>query len=80
LSESVIVFPNPVKNVLNIQENSRAVISSINIYNMLGQLVQTQLNSDGNINAVDVSKLKNGLYFIRISTASGIATSKFLKE
>ena len=80
LYEPVIVYPNPVKNILNIQDNNQIVISSINIYNLLGQLVQTQFNSDGSIKSIDVSTLKKGLYFIRINAESGSTISKFLKE
>lgn len=80
LSERVIIYPNPVKNILHIQENNQIVISSVEIYDILGQLVQSKINSDGNIKSIDVSTLKNGLYIIRLNGASGITTSKFLKE
>lgn len=80
LSDSITIYPNPVKNILNIDINNQLQITAINIYNMLGQLVQTQINSKGNIDAADVSQLKNGMYFISLVTESGGTTFKFLKE
>ena len=52
-------------------------MSSISIYNMLGQLVQVNTNPN---EAIDVSGLKTGSYFIRIVSDKGTASGKFLKD
>jgi hypothetical protein len=38
-TEYFTLYPNPAKNVLNIQAKGEATISSLEIYNVLGQLV-----------------------------------------
>jgi hypothetical protein len=53
------------------------VLSSVNIYNTLGQLVQVHTNPT---ETIDVSGLQSGSYFVRITSDKGSATGKFLKE
>lgn len=71
------LYPNPSKTVLNIKTNKGLIINSIEIYNQLGQIVIAVTNS---VNAVDVSNLATGTYFIKINTEKGSANSKFVKE
>lgn len=71
------VSPNPATDFLNIHSKSDDVIDSIAIYNVLGALVQTQLNPS---ETIDVSHLKSGVYLLRIATAKGIANNKFVKK
>lgn len=71
------LYPNPSKNVLNIKTNKGLIINSIEIYNQLGQIVIAVTNA---VNAVDVSNLATGTYFIKINTEKGSANSKFVKE
>jgi hypothetical protein len=53
------------------------VLSSVNIYNTLGQLVQVNTNPN---ETIDVSSLQSGSYIVRITSDKGSATGKFLKE
>ena len=69
--------PVPAKNVLTITTKQNVVMSSVSIYNTLGQLVQISTNPNENI---DVSGLKTGSYFIKIVSDKGTASSKFVKE
>ncbi|KAB1157873.1 T9SS type A sorting domain-containing protein [Flavobacterium luteum] len=73
------VFPNPAKQVLNIDVKKQIELSSISIFNTLGQQVlvipNTQLTKQ-----VDVSNLKTGNYFIKVSSNKGSASGKFVKE
>jgi uncharacterized repeat protein (TIGR01451 family) len=71
------LYPNPVKNSLNISAKNDVVISSMSIYNTLGQLVQVITNPT---NTIDVSELKTGNYFVKIVSDKGVSGSKFLKE
>ncbi|MDI1316594.1 T9SS type A sorting domain-containing protein [Flavobacterium sp.] len=69
--------PVPVKEVLTISNKQTIIISSINIYNTIGQLVQVSTNPN---ETIDVSELKTGTYFIKIVSDKGTASSKFIKE
>jgi len=73
------LFPNPVKEVLNIKNNEIIGVKSVAIYNTLGQLVLVYTNA-ANLSALDVSQLKTGTYFIKLATDKGAASQKFIKE
>ena len=73
------LFPNPVNNVLNINTKESVKITSINIYNTLGQLVLVIPNAE-NTKTVDVSSLSSGNYFIKINSDKGTSNTKFIKQ
>jgi len=68
--------PNPAKIILNIDSKNNVQISSISIYNTLGQLVQTISNPS---NTIDISNLKTGSYIVKVVSDQGTANSKFIK-
>ncbi len=71
------LYPNPAQNSLNIKMNNEITISSISLYNPIGQLVLITTNPSENI---DVSTLKTGSYFIKVISDRGISTTQFIKE
>jgi len=73
------VYPNPVNDVLNISTKENIEVSSINIYNTLGQLVLVIPNAQ-NAKTVDVSSLSSGNYFIKINSDKGTSNTKFIKN
>lgn len=75
-NQNFSIYPNPAKNSLTISSKQNVSISEVTIYNILGQLVETIHNS----NNIDVSSLKTGNYFIKITSDKGSASSKFIKE
>ena len=71
------VYPNPVKDILIIDNRSNSYITSINIYDVLGSLVLTE---KGDVEQIDVSHLDSGLLFMEIETDQGVITKKIIKE
>lgn len=69
--------PVPAKDVLNITSKQAVIMSSVSIYNTLGQLIQVNTNPG---QTIDVSGLKAGSYFIIIATDKGTSGSTFIKE
>ncbi|ESU25329.1 hypothetical protein FLJC2902T_31370 [Flavobacterium limnosediminis JC2902] len=74
-----MLYPNPVNDILNIETKQTIEVSSINIYNQLGQLVVVVPNAQ-NISKVDVSNLPSGNYFIKINSDKGTSNTKFIKQ
>ena len=71
------VFPNPVKDLINLQLPD---IKGVAIYDIVGRSVKN-VNLEGiNSKNVEVNDLKAGLYFISVKTAKGNYSSKFIKE
>ncbi|SMO75185.1 Por secretion system C-terminal sorting domain-containing protein [Saccharicrinis carchari] len=61
IEKSFAIYPNPAKDVVYVIAEPGSVI---NLYNMTGKLVATQLASETK-NTIDVSALPKGLYLIK---------------
>ena len=74
------ITPNPAENSINIEANTQ--INQIEIYNELGQLVQSNvLTISTRQTDLDISALRQGLYFVKVADENGTATiKKVIKE
>ena len=70
---TVSVFPNPAKDVLNIQGSQN--IQEVSLMNMVGQVVYTQ-TTDASTLTINTSDLKSGVYNLRIKMADGFINKK----
>jgi hypothetical protein len=73
--DQIQIFPNPVKNILNISNLKSD--TQFAIYNITGQLVQTGQIKNSNI---VVTNLSQGIYIIKIKNNDTELTKKFIKE
>ncbi|WP_035654421.1 T9SS type A sorting domain-containing protein, partial [Flavobacterium saliperosum] len=74
-SNGVSLYPNPVKDILNIDLVDNTRISSVKIYDLQGKLLLEKASND-----IDVSSLSVGVYLIKIKSEKGEFTKKFIKE
>jgi PKD repeat protein len=72
---TVSVFPNPVKDVLNIQ--GTANIEEVTFTNMVGQVVLTLKADNANV-TINTSDMKSGVYNLRIKMADGFINKKIV--
>ena len=73
------VYPVPAKDMLHFDSKNEIGVTSIHIYDMLGQIIQVVTNPESNT-TIDVSDLKSGTYFLKVITDKGTANRKFIKE
>jgi Secretion system C-terminal sorting domain len=71
--------PNPVNDNLNIFIKEAIEVSSISIYNTLGQLILVVPNAQ-QTTSIDVSQLTKGTYFIKVISDKGSSNSTFIKQ
>ena len=76
LSQSLNLYPNPVKNILNI-DSKEFKLTKIEIYSVIGKKMK-QFTS--NLHKVNVDDLSSGLYLIKVIFDKGSYTTKFIKE
>ena len=75
-SNSVKVYPNPVKGILNLSYSE--AINSVKVINMLGQeLLSKEVNAA--TAQIDLSNFTNGTYIIQITIGSTAKTVKVIK-
>lgn len=82
--ESVLIFPNPIRNnsaiVIKGKANSKV---KADIYNTKGQLVSSlegisDTSGASNLLITNNEKLNSGIYFVRINTSKGAIINKFV--
>nr|WP_321221458.1 T9SS type A sorting domain-containing protein [uncultured Psychroserpens sp.] len=79
LADNISIYPNPVKNNLNIQTALNLQLESATIYDVRGRQVITQnLKASNTLNTIDVSLLQEGVYFIKINLDTISTTKKFI--
>ena len=77
LTNALRSYPNPVIHSLTIQSQDN--IQDVTVFNMLGQRV-ARLAPNANHVQVDMSTLKTGVYFAKVTTAKGTETLRILKQ
>ena len=73
------LYPNPTTETIHLKKLAAISVSSISIYNMLGQQLIVIPNANS-IEFVDVSSLGIGNYFLKIQSDKGASIAKFVKQ
>lgn len=71
--DSVTVYPNPSKGLVNIKANGD--IKSVELYDVQGRLLQSSSTQ-----TIDVSQRASGIYFLKIRTEMGVKLEKLVRE
>jgi hypothetical protein len=74
---NLVVYPNPVENQLNISANE--LITKIEVYDILGQLIKSITNNSNRIQA-DFSELSSATYILRVYSEQKVQTIKMIKK
>ncbi len=73
--DELVIYPNPAKNSLFIKNSSFLNIEEVLFINLNGQVVLRENYFSIN-NGINISGLKNGIYFIRIKTGDRFVSRK----
>ncbi len=80
IEESLLLFPNPAENELNIEIIKRTNVQDIKIYNYLGQLVKSLPSTNFNLTVtVDINGLPNGTYYVVLTANDKLFSEPFMK-
>lgn len=72
------IYPNPAKSKLHVNCTKNGMMN-MEIYNLIGdRLMQMELND--NKNEIDIGRLVNGMYLIRLTGADRTEQKKLIKE
>lgn len=74
---SILVYPNPVKDVLNLSYDKK--ITTVSIYNLAGQEVISKVVNT-NACKIDTSNLTSGTYMLKVNLDTEEKTLKIIKE
>jgi uncharacterized delta-60 repeat protein len=77
VKEAIMVYPNPVKTMLTVQNNHQTPFEKIVITDLMGKIVLTQTT---NSNQINVEPLASGMYLLEATSGGAHLVSKFVKE
>jgi hypothetical protein len=78
-SAAFSIYPNPANDVLHIASDTE--LNSARVFDVAGKLVMEVHIGGAFSNAMDISNLNNGVYFLEIETVSGESnSSKIIKN
>jgi len=78
----VTVYPNPVKDVLNVEYNGEIRVTGYNLYDVKGNLILKEKIIDqisANIR-INIGQLRRGIYFLNIIYDNGFSVRKIIKQ
>ena len=75
--EKINIYPNPTKNVLQIEVLNEVQIERVELFDVGGKRVKAFRNTEKVLN---VSELVSGTYFLRLTTKEGILIKKVVIE
>jgi len=72
------IYPNPTSDtwIISAQNN---IITSVEVFNLLGKRVVLQTNNSTNI-AISTQGLTSGIYIARVTTEQGVKSVKLIRE
>ena len=80
LEQKLTLYPNPATELVSVATDDASIrITGVEVYNLYGQLLNA-IVSDENPMRINVSGLADGMYFVRITTDSGVVTKSFVKR
>ena len=77
---TVLLYPNPANNVIRISNPQLIQLEKITIYDLNGRVVLTEILSNIESSAIDVSLLQSATYLVTIESDAGTITKRMVKE
>ena len=74
------IYPNPSNNFIIIESNGNLHNFKYSIYNILGEELMSGRIKNSHQAQINLEKLNNGIYFIRISDGKIVVTGKIIKQ
>lgn len=80
LEQKLTLYPNPATELVSVATDDASIrITGVEVYNLYGQLLNA-IVSEENPMRINVSGFADGMYFVRITTDSGVVTKSFVKR
>lgn len=76
-SKELILYPNPARDVVIIENKKNFNMKQVTVYNVVGQMISTDKADSQDKHKLNTSGLASGIYTIRIETDKGFVIRKF---
>ncbi|WP_347174694.1 choice-of-anchor V domain-containing protein [Polaribacter uvawellassae] len=73
------VYPNPVRDNLNIQLPTGVIKADVSVFDMSGKLIRN-VNISAQNNTINVSELSTGVYILKLNSEGKLGSRQFIKK
>ncbi|PZR37726.1 MAG: hypothetical protein DI538_11715 [Azospira oryzae] len=80
INNSVVVYPNPVKNNLNIAYSGKTLPEELQLISSMGQVYEGKATLTNDTIVLEMGDLPSGIYFLRIAHDEKVIYRKIVKE
>jgi hypothetical protein len=70
------IYPNPNNGIFNVSISNTKESQTVEIQNVIGQTVYSELATNSSTNAIDLSILDKGIYTVTLKSENGVSSSK----
>ncbi len=78
-SENILAYPNPANDKINFTLNSNShYVVELKIYDSIGRMVYSKIKTTSE--AIDISNLSDGLYYLKVRSGDIVRSEKFVKQ
>ena len=74
------VSPNPASSVVSVNSSVNTSINAIEMFDLNGRMVKSVKVDNLSNTSVNIADLATGVYMMKITSETGIATKKIIKE
>lgn len=78
--ESILIYPNPVADVLYLDNTEGAALERANVFDLEGRLILTSILAGNYTSQIDLSGVSNGIYLLQVQIADSSFSRKIVKE
>jgi beta-glucanase (GH16 family) len=76
---NLVLFPNPVSEILTLKTNGNLLGATVSICSLIGQELDSfKLNSEET--SLNISNYQSGIYILKVNSRTGIQNYKFIKK
>jgi len=73
------LYPNPTKNLINFN-NLKSKFENLEIYNVVGQLLNNISIDGSSLNSIDISSYEEGIYIFKFRKPNVLKTLRVIKK
>ena len=80
IDSDVLLWPNPAKDQIILENRSNTRIESFEVYSTTGQTVMVEYLNEGPVQNISLTNLPTGMYIFKLNTADGEIARTIVKE
>ncbi|MDY8136800.1 beta strand repeat-containing protein [Aquimarina sp. 2201CG5-10] len=81
LEQGLSLYPIPNKGIVNIAADTGLQLKNAEVFDITGKRIYSQdLNTNNQVNTIDISNAQSGIYLIKIHSANATATKRIVIE